>query len=176
MRGWSSWHHDEQWPGGYFHCCGMKNGMKWRARKLDMVRFRRGMGVFESNKLWLQCVLTFKKVRKRFRECIWYMDDVMDDILWIFGWKIKGQMRVKKIKSDTSSNSVNISTLSFSCVSLNSPYLICLETSLVWGSDVHWGERESEMNKNNFLPYLWPKTQVSKNENSHQVHEVPLHA
>ena len=100
-----------------------------------------------------------------------------------YGWytmnfwvKKEGQMSVKKKKSDTSSNSVNISILSFSCESLNLLYLICLETSLVWGSDVHWVEREREMKKNIFLPYLWPKTQVSKNEKSHQVHEVTLHA
>ena len=100
-----------------------------------------------------------------------------------YGWytmnfwvKKEGQMSVKKKKSDTSSNSVNISTLSFSCASLNLLYLICLETSLDWGSKVHWVEREREMKKNIFLPYLWPKTQVSKNEKSHYVHEVPSHA
>ena len=93
-----------------------------------------------------------------------------------FWVKKEGQMSVKKKKSDTSSNSVNISILSFSCKSLNSPYFICLETSLDWGSKVQSGERESEMKKNIFLPYLWPKTQVSKNEKSHIVHEVPFHA
>ena len=35
-----------------------------------------------------------------------------------FWLKKEGQMRVKKKKSDTSSNSVNITTLSFSCESL----------------------------------------------------------
>ncbi len=87
MEGWVSRHHDEQWPGGDFHCCGMKDCMKWRAREFDMARFRRGMGVFVQNKLWLQCILALKQVGKRFGECIWYMDNVMDDILWIFGWK-----------------------------------------------------------------------------------------
>ena len=58
-----------------------------------------------------------------------------------FWLKKEGQMRVKKKKSDTSSNSVNITTLSFSCESLNSLYLIGLETLLVCGSKVHWVER-----------------------------------
>ena len=96
MGGWVSRHHDEHRPGGEFHCCGMKDGVKWRARKLDMVRFRRGMGVLGSNKVWLLCILTFKKVWKRFGECIWYMDNVMDDILWIFGWKKRVTRKWKK--------------------------------------------------------------------------------
>ena len=98
MGGWASRNHDEHRPGGEFHCCGKKDGMNRRARKLDMVRFRRGMAVLESNKLWLLCILTFKKVWKRFGECIWYMDNVMDDILWIFGWKkrVSGEWKKKE--------------------------------------------------------------------------------
>ena len=96
MEGWVSRHHDEQWPGGDFHCCGMKDCMKWRAREFDMARFRRGMGVFVQNKLWLQCILTFKRVWKRFGARIWYMDNVMDDILWIFGWKKRVRWEWKK--------------------------------------------------------------------------------
>ena len=81
MRGWASWHHDEHRPGGDFHCCGMKDGMKRRARKLDFVRFRRGMGVLGSKKVWIQCILALKQVGKMFGERIWYMDNVIDDIL-----------------------------------------------------------------------------------------------
>ena len=51
MGGWASWNYDEHGPGGEFHCCGMKDGVKWRARKLDKGRFQRGMGVFVQNKL-----------------------------------------------------------------------------------------------------------------------------
>ena len=48
-----------------------------------------------------------------------------------FWLKNEGNTEVKKKKSDMSINLINISTLSFSCVSLTSPYLIDVETSFV---------------------------------------------